>query len=89
MNCASRRSLTITERVTAYKYPRGDKTIRGVDIDGIGEHHEFRDKVMMIEGTVIVLHENETRLKVSAEARAVRAGDLYCVIAWIEKSGVA
>ena len=75
-----------------YKHPRAYKTLRGLDVKGIGEQHELADCPMMTGGSVKILEVQEIRLKVSGSARA-GAGDAtgttYHLSGCIDKPGVA
>ena len=83
--CSS--SLIITEPTRMYKQPLSNRTLRGLDVRGIGEEHVCRDNPMMIEGIAKVHEIGEARIKVSGKARAEVGGQAFRLIGWIEKKG--
>jgi len=80
--------MTLQEPRRLFRHPFANKTLRGGDVQGIGEGSELRDNPMFMEGFVKVAATNDRRIKVVGEARAEPAGKRYHIAGWIEKDGV-
>ena len=80
--------LTLSGPLRLYKHPRANKTLRGIDMQGIATDHADAGRPMMIEGRVRTLELCENRLKVVGKARMYSDGAEYRVNGWIERKGV-
>ena len=81
-------SMTLQEPRRLFRHPFANKTLRGGDVQGIGEGSELRDNPMFMEGLVKVAATNDRRIKVVGKVRAEPAGKRYHIAGWIEKDGV-
>lgn len=68
-----------------FKQPHGNKRLRAYELPAIGDQHEHRDKVMMMEGRVWVEEVGTDRLKVAGKGRAVIGGTVHHVWGWITR----
>ena len=68
-----------------YMHPVANKSLRGMDIRGIGENHPLCDKPMMLEGRAMVMEVARTKLKIKGMARIEENGSLYRVVGWLDK----
>ncbi len=68
-----------------YKQPHGKKHLRGWELPAIGEQHEHKDKITMIEGRARVEEVGTDRLKVAGKGRPVIGGTVHHVWGWISR----